>query len=147
MENSVKTTFGLLPLPCLFFFFFIVYLILPVIGDSPVTPYNPTEEITIDCGSSTGGESSDLRLWIGDGDGSLSLIEKQNKSSATKTETQLPSSVDMIPYGTARLSNTEFTYSIPLTTGGPKLVHLCFFGISVLHFMLKVNVHSSKNIV
>ncbi|KAK9013192.1 hypothetical protein V6N11_041211 [Hibiscus sabdariffa] len=122
MENSVKATFGLLPLPCLFF---IVYLILPVIGDS-VTPYNPTEDITIDCGSSTDAESSDLRLWIRDGNGNLSLIEKQNKSSAIKTETQLPSSVDMVPYGTARLSNTEFTYSIPLTTG-PKFIRFYFY--------------------
>ncbi|KAK8653974.1 hypothetical protein V6N13_127955 [Hibiscus sabdariffa] len=121
MENTRKrATFNLknllVPLlPCLFFF--IQYLVVPVTGDVQVTPFTPRENITIDCGSSTGGLSPDGRAWIGDVDGKFSPIE-QNKSSAVSVESQPPSSVD-IPYSTARISYSEFTYSIPLTAAGP----------------------------
>ncbi|GMI69066.1 FERONIA [Hibiscus trionum] len=130
MENSSKTTtfylqnlFFLL-LPCLFFF--IQYLA------APVNPYDPKENITIDCGSSAKGQSLDPRPWIGDGNGNFSLIEQsdnKNKSLAIKAATQLPSSVDHIPYSTARLSYSEFTYSIPVTAG-PKFIRFYFYPTS-----------------
>ncbi|XVF20596.1 hypothetical protein REPUB_Repub12eG0014100 [Reevesia pubescens] len=114
------------------FFFFIQYLVVPVTGDSQVTPYNPIENITIDCGSSTDAQSLALRPWTGDGNGKFSPVEQQNnnnKSSVLLKARQLPPSVDKIPYSTARLSYSEFTYSIPLTTG-QKFIRLHFYPTS-----------------
>ncbi|XP_022759141.1 receptor-like protein kinase FERONIA [Durio zibethinus] len=137
MENTSKrSTFCLqnplfLFLPCLFFL--VQFLAVPVTGDSLVTPYNPIENITIDCGSSTDDRSLDNRLWIGDGIGKFTPIEQQNnnnKSSVSLTATQPPpSSVDKVPYYTARLSYSEFTYSIPLTAG-QKFIRLYFYPTS-----------------
>ncbi|KAK9013179.1 hypothetical protein V6N11_041198 [Hibiscus sabdariffa] len=136
MENSSEgSTFCLqnlffLMLRCLFFF--IQYLASPVTGDFLVTPYDPVENMAIDCGSSTGGQSRDPRPWFGEGDGKFSLIEQsdnKNKSLAIKAANQLPSSVDSVPYSTARLSNSEFTYSIPLTAG-PKFIRFYLYPTS-----------------
>ncbi|KAB2075114.1 hypothetical protein ES319_A07G198900v1 [Gossypium barbadense] len=109
--------------PCLFFFFFFFsqYLVAPVTADFVVTPYYPIENIAIDCGSpSTKASSLDSRSWLGDGNGKFSLIEPQNnknKSSTTVAVSPLLSSVETVPYSTARLSKSQFTYSIPLTAG------------------------------
>ncbi|XVF81704.1 hypothetical protein PTKIN_Ptkin15bG0176800 [Pterospermum kingtungense] len=113
-----------LHLPCLFFFI-IQYVVVPVNGDTYVTPYILIENITIDCGSSGDSPSLDNRLWIGDGNGKYSPIEQQNnnKSSVALNAPKQPSSV---PYSTARVSYSEFTYSIPLTAG-QKFVRLYFY--------------------
>ncbi|KAK8717729.1 hypothetical protein V6N13_044987 [Hibiscus sabdariffa] len=91
MENSSKTsTFCLVNilfhlLPCLFFF--IQYLIVAVTGDVQVTPYDPIENITIDCGSSTNAHSLNLRPWTGDAKGRFTPVEQRhnkNKSSGSE---------------------------------------------------------------
>ncbi|TYG62351.1 hypothetical protein ES288_D07G222900v1 [Gossypium darwinii] len=135
MEIPTKTpTFSLQnSFPCLFFFFFFSsqYIVVPVTADFNVTPYHPIENIAIDCGSnSTNASSPDSRSWVGDGNGKFSPIEPQNnkyKSSARK------SSVNNVPYSTARLSYSQFTYSIPLTPG-PKFIRLHFYPTSYPDF-------------
>ncbi|KAE8701323.1 putative Malectin/receptor-like protein kinase family protein [Hibiscus syriacus] len=136
MENSSKRcnvclqNLLFLLLPCLFFF--IQYHVVPVTGDVHVTPYIPVESITIDCGSSMSGQSLDGRPWVGDVGGQFIPIEQsnnKNKSSAVNLESQLPVSVGSVPYSTARLSYSEFTYSIPLTTG-PKFIRFYFYPTS-----------------
>ncbi|KAK9013194.1 hypothetical protein V6N11_041213 [Hibiscus sabdariffa] len=136
MENSSKTsTFCLVNilfhlLPCLFFF--IQYLIVAVTGDVQVTPYDPIENITIDCGSSTNAHSLNLRPWTGDAKGRFTPVEQRhnkNKSSVIETATQLPPAADMVPYSTARLSCSQFTYSIPLVAG-QKFIRLHFYPAS-----------------
>ncbi|KAE8685228.1 putative Malectin/receptor-like protein kinase family protein [Hibiscus syriacus] len=133
MENWSKTSFFSLQ-NLLFLFFFIQYLVVPVTGDAPVTPYDPVETITIDCGSSEGGTSLDQRPWFGDGSGKFSLIEQpNNKNKSLAIPSQSPSSVDTVPYTTARVSYSEFTYSIPLTTG-PKFIRFYFYPTSYSGF-------------
>ncbi|KAG4139403.1 hypothetical protein ERO13_D07G190200v2 [Gossypium hirsutum] len=135
MENPSKTaTFSLqnllfLLLPCLLFFFS-QYLVVPVTADFNVNPYYPTENYAIDCGSSVDGESFNSRYWIGDGNGKFSPIEQQNKSSVIKA---ISEQVDQVPYSTARLSYSQFTYSIPLSPG-PKFIRLHFYPISYAGF-------------
>ncbi|MBA0832261.1 hypothetical protein Goarm_016662 [Gossypium armourianum] len=110
--------------PC-FFFFFIGYLSVPVAA------YNPIENITIDCGSSTGGQSTGGRPWDGDVNGKFTPSEQQsnnNKSSMPSTA-PIQNSVERVPYITARLSRSEFTYSIPLTAG-QKFIRLYFYPIT-----------------
>ncbi|KAK9013195.1 hypothetical protein V6N11_041214 [Hibiscus sabdariffa] len=135
MENSSKpSTFSLqnllfLMLHCLFF---IQYLAAPVTGDALVTPYHPVENITIDCGSSADTQSLDLRPWTGDAKGPFTPVEQRqnnNKSSVIETATQLPPAADMVPYSTARLSYSQFTYSIPIVAG-QKFIRLHFYPTS-----------------
>ncbi|MBA0791165.1 hypothetical protein Gohar_015760, partial [Gossypium harknessii] len=113
------------------------YIVVPVTADFNVTPYHPIENIAIDCGSpSTNASSLDSRSWVGDGNGKFSPIEPQNnkyKSSAIKAVSPPPSPVDNIPYSTARLSYSQFTYSIPLTSG-PKFIRLHFYPTSYPDF-------------
>ncbi|KAK8488889.1 hypothetical protein V6N11_075739 [Hibiscus sabdariffa] len=132
MENSIKKPFCFqnllfLLFPCLFF---IQCLAIPDTGDVQATPYIPVETISIDCGSSTYAQSADSRSWIGDTEGSLSPIEQHhdNKSSVIGTAIQLPAAY-MVPYSTARLSYSEFTYSIPLVAG-PQFIRLHFYATS-----------------
>ncbi|OMO94358.1 hypothetical protein CCACVL1_06042 [Corchorus capsularis] len=112
---------------------FIEYLVIPVTGDSHVTPFNPIEIITIDCGSSRNGRAYDARPWTGDGNGKFSPIEKQSKSMLSTAPQPLPFGVDKFPFSTARLSHSEFTYSIPLADG-PKFVRFYFFPTSYQGF-------------
>ncbi|OMO76384.1 hypothetical protein COLO4_25582 [Corchorus olitorius] len=114
---------------------FIEYLVIPVTGDSHLTPFNPIENITINCGSSTNGQARDGRPWTGEGYGKFSpIIDQQNKSSVSSTAPQpLPPDVNDVPFSTARLSHSEFTYSIPLTAG-PKLVRFHFYPTSYQGF-------------
>ncbi|MBA0640434.1 hypothetical protein Goklo_023370 [Gossypium klotzschianum] len=135
MENPSKTaTFSLqnllfLLLPCLLFFFS-QYLVVPVTADFNFNPYYPTENYAINCGSSTGGESFNGRYWIGDGSGQLRPIEQQNKSSVIKA---ISEQFIQGPYSTARLSYSQFTYSIPLSPG-PKFIRLHFYPTSYPDF-------------
>ncbi|MBA0876082.1 hypothetical protein Goshw_003573 [Gossypium schwendimanii] len=120
-----------------FFFFFSQYIVVPVTANFNVTPYHPIKNIAIDCVSpSTNASSPNSHSWAGDGNGKFSPMEPQNnkyKSSATKAVSPQPSSVDSVPYSTARLSYSQFTYSIPLTTG-PKFIHLYFYPTSYPDF-------------
>ncbi|GMI66227.1 FERONIA [Hibiscus trionum] len=119
-------------LPCLFFFF-IGYLAVPVTSDTVVTPYNPIENIIIDCGSSIDGQSLDRRSWVGDVNGKFTPLEQLNNTNRSSTVAtaaiQLQNSVDSVPYSTARLSRSEFTYSIPLTAG-QKFIRFYFYPVS-----------------
>ncbi|KAG4113170.1 hypothetical protein ERO13_D13G206600v2 [Gossypium hirsutum] len=166
MEIPSKTAFSVQNLlfhSFLRLFFFVQYLVVPVTADFNVTRYNPIENIAIDCGSSVGGKSWDDRPWVGDGNGKFSLIEQQNnnnKPSVVKAASHdsLPSSVDPFPYYTARLSYSQFTYSIPLTDGQKFIrLHFCptkypdfgdpskkaFFSVKAGNFILLSNFSAS----
>ncbi|GMI77055.1 FERONIA [Hibiscus trionum] len=113
--------------PCLFFFFFF-YLAVPVACDTDVTPYTPIENITIACGSSIDDQSPDGRTWVGDVNGKFTPLEQPNNSnrSSTPSTSHVQNSVVGVPYSTARLSYSEFTYSLPLTAG-QKFIRFYFY--------------------
>ncbi|XVF71261.1 hypothetical protein PTKIN_Ptkin12aG0022600 [Pterospermum kingtungense] len=139
MENtSKKNIFCLqnllfLLLPRLFLF--TEYLAVPVTGDSQPTPYKPIENITIGCGSSSDSWSFDQRLWTRDSNEKFTLFDHKNNdkinSSVPQTATEQPT--DKIPYSTARVSYSEFTYSIPLSAG-QKFIRLHFYPTSYPRF-------------
>ncbi|PKI69842.1 hypothetical protein CRG98_009717 [Punica granatum] len=85
--------------------------------------YRSTNEIFISCGSADDSPTPD-RLWIGDDDPKYSPLDHQ-KSLTFKANVPL-SSISQVPYTTARLSRSEFSYSIPVTAG-PKFIRLHFF--------------------
>ncbi|MBA0754387.1 hypothetical protein Gogos_005465, partial [Gossypium gossypioides] len=99
------------------------YLVVPVTADFNVTSCYPTDNITIDCDSSTNADFLDERSWVGDGNGKFSPIDpknNKNKSSVAKAISLPLSSVSNIPDSTARLSYSSklkinFTPSLDIT--------------------------------
>ncbi|XP_047158238.1 receptor-like protein kinase FERONIA [Vigna umbellata] len=93
---------------------------------SHLQAYTLVDNFTISCGSS--GTSYDgQRTWTGD-IGSPLLTNEYDTVSA-KATTQSPS-INQVPYATARLSHSEFSYSFYFSTGGPKFLRLFFFPAS-----------------
>ncbi|KAL6143631.1 hypothetical protein ACLB2K_054326 [Fragaria x ananassa] len=86
-------------------------------------PYTPTDEIKLNCGSS--GES---QTWNGDIKSELSPIEV-GSASKVMDGPRSSSTAGQVPYTTARLSRSEFTYRIPVRPG-QKFIRLYFYPAS-----------------
>ncbi|KAI6670377.1 hypothetical protein NL676_005262 [Syzygium grande] len=107
-------------------------LTVSVTGNN-VGAYLPTDDMAVDCGSSSN-FPGDKRTWIGDAEeGSrYSPIEKTRSSVVANANSPHPS-IPPVPYYTARLSRAEFTYTFHVTAG-PKFVRLHFFPSDYLNF-------------
>ncbi|KAK6279972.1 hypothetical protein POUND7_020239 [Theobroma cacao] len=81
--------------------------------------YTPPDNIALDCGSSTSGNSAvpGGRKWTGDKDSKFALIEESSSKSVSATALSQSSSVLRVPYLTARISKSQFTYVFPVTAG------------------------------
>ncbi|PKI69843.1 hypothetical protein CRG98_009718 [Punica granatum] len=91
----------------------------------PISAYKPVEDIALNCSSFGNSTATPYRLWIGDHNNMKhSPIEQQPGSSVIRTVTTVNETFP-IPYSTARLSQSEFTYSLSITRG-PKLIRLQF---------------------
>ncbi|KAK2643281.1 hypothetical protein Ddye_025044 [Dipteronia dyeriana] len=114
----------------LYIIIFFHHLSVPVAGDSPHV-YNPTETIFLYCGSSGNFPSQDgSRTWIGDINSEhFPLHQSQNNATINATPTQQPHSVEKIPYMTARLSHSQFSYTFNLTAG-QKFIRFYFYDTS-----------------
>uniref|UniRef100_A0A5B7A965 Protein kinase domain-containing protein n=1 Tax=Davidia involucrata TaxID=16924 RepID=A0A5B7A965_DAVIN len=109
------------------FFFFILHLTIP--ANSLDTNYTLTENIFLDCGSQGTGKAFDRREWIGDIGSKFTPLE----SSITTKASPQGSSIDPVPYLTARISHSQFTYTFPVTPG-QKFIRLYFFSTSYQGF-------------
>ncbi|KAM4132125.1 hypothetical protein ACJW30_01G226600 [Castanea mollissima] len=114
--------------PHLFFFFFLLQL---ASGLQP--PYSPTINITLNCGFSGNTSARDNRIWLGDINSDFGPFELQNNSSVISTAAKKQNQVDPIPYYTARLSYSEFTYMFSVTPG-QLFIRLYFFPSSYQDF-------------
>ncbi|XP_057962936.1 receptor-like protein kinase FERONIA [Malania oleifera] len=85
--------------------------------------YTPPESIAINCGSPAGTAAQDGRTWAGDNSSELLSSEDLKSSSTSKASTQ--DYAPQIPYMTARVSQSKFTYTFPVA-GGPKFIRLHF---------------------
>ena len=86
------------------------------------------EDITINCGSSINESSEPFinRTWLADTNSTqFILIEPQNNPPSTRVDVPYDPSAYKIPYKTARLSHSEFTYSFQ-GIDGQKFVRLHF---------------------
>lgn len=117
-----KSLFGISILGPIYFFLFRSFSI--VTAGNPAATYDPTDNIALDCGSSGNSTASDGRTWTGDVASNLATILPLHTTITAKPIRQAP--VDIIPYLTARLSSSQFTYTIPVTAG-PKFLRLHFF--------------------
>ncbi|MED6132827.1 hypothetical protein PIB30_022611 [Stylosanthes scabra] len=107
--------------------FLLLHLSFPM---QVVNSYDPVDKLAVKCGYSGNIiHNPDRRNWVGDIDSKLfSTIETQHaQASFTTTTPTSPPSVDVVPYGTVRIFRSQFTYSFPLTDGGPKFVRLHFY--------------------
>ncbi|KAL8154393.1 hypothetical protein V2J09_012153 [Rumex salicifolius] len=98
---------------------FCVYLISEVFAKD----YQPTEVILLDCGASSDGSDSDGRKWTTDV--SSKFVLSSSKSSVAAASSQA-TDVTQVPYMTARIFQSEFTYSFPVVPGR-KFVRLYFY--------------------
>ncbi|KAF5748918.1 putative Malectin/receptor-like protein kinase family protein [Tripterygium wilfordii] len=101
-----------------FFFLLHHHIITPVSGD-----YLPVENIALDCGSFTNNNFG--RLWIGEWNVNISFSEQQHDSSRTSSPTRPLTQIPSVPYSTARISRSKFTYTFRVIPG-PKFVRLYF---------------------
>lgn len=86
--------------------------------------YVPADEHFLNCG----GPSGEINGQKWTSDSGSSFLQKSGSSTAAKASTQDPS-VTEVPYMTARVFSSEFTYSIPVGPGR-KFVRLYFYPVS-----------------
>ncbi|BAT83247.1 hypothetical protein LR48_Vigan03g015200 [Vigna angularis] len=87
--------------------------------------FDPPDLLTINCGSSTNFSTPDGRNWIGDTNTKLLSISRGSVLATALTESTI-----LGPYASARLSFSNFTYSIFNLTAGPMFLRLFFFSTS-----------------
>ncbi|KAI6670387.1 hypothetical protein NL676_005272 [Syzygium grande] len=98
------------------------------VTDDNVDAYRPTDDVAVDCGSSSSASSypADKQTWI-------EMPRKKTRSSIIAKANGSDPSVRQVPYYTARLSRSEFAYTFHVTAG-PKFVRLHFFPSDYLNF-------------
>jgi len=120
MWNRSKTRLGNPHLPRftpLYLAFFLYHLTSTVAGGSP-SSYTAFDNILLNCGSSGNSTALDGRTWVGDVDSKFPPLEQsQNRASLTASAVQQSPSAVQVPYTTARLSLSAFTYMFPVTAG------------------------------
>ena len=109
------------------FFFFHRLTVVSASNDS--APYVPTDEILLDTGSSGNSTAKDGRQWTGDIGTKFALFPQ----SIGATLAVNAKSTYGVPYSTARISRSNFTYNFPVTYG-PKFIRLYFYPISYSEF-------------
>ncbi|EOY03740.1 PREDICTED: receptor-like protein kinase FERONIA [Theobroma cacao] len=124
MKNMKKVYVSLqkLSIPAPFYFM----LLLQNLNISAA--YTPPDNIALDCGSVSNNNDSTPRLWLGDDkylDQPKNTEAVMSNVSGTKT--------DPIPYNTARLSHSHFSYTFNVTPG-QKFVRLHFYPTSYGEF-------------
>ncbi|XP_047320148.1 receptor-like protein kinase FERONIA isoform X2 [Impatiens glandulifera] len=114
-----------------FIYYYLVWLWL-VNGETP-NPFHPTEVIAINCGSYGNSTNSDGRQWIGDARTKFFVANKQNGKTQSLKAVEKDLYVDSVPYSTARVSHSQFTYTFNVVSG-PTFVRLHFYPTSYAGF-------------
>lgn len=110
-----------------FFFFLLLNYHLAFAISKP--PYTPTDNILTNCGTSGETTAPDDRTWTGDDNSKFGPIEQSNSKSLPATALSQGSSVESVPYMTARISRSQFMYTYPVTAG-QKFIRLHFYSVS-----------------
>ncbi|XP_057482773.1 receptor-like protein kinase FERONIA [Actinidia eriantha] len=112
-----------------FFFVCLHHFILTIAVDFP-KHYSPIENVAINCGSSGDSTAPDGREWIGDIGSKLAQLQQWNSKSVTlKAFHQFSDMVHTVPYGSARISRSQFSYTFKVNPG-QKYIRLHFYPAS-----------------
>uniref|UniRef100_A0A2K1X5R5 Protein kinase domain-containing protein n=1 Tax=Populus trichocarpa TaxID=3694 RepID=A0A2K1X5R5_POPTR len=113
-------------------------------------PYSPTDLILLNCGASSNLSSPDGRSWDGDSRSKFAASKPPEASSVFEASNHDPS-VNQVPYMTARIFHSKFTYTFPVLPG-PKFVRLYFYpasysnlDISTSYFSISANNYQLLN--
>ncbi|RVW82731.1 Receptor-like protein kinase FERONIA [Vitis vinifera] len=106
------------------FYFLLLQCFSTVTASNYAANYNPTDTIALDCGSTGNSTASDGRAWTGDIGSILATLQPLDTTIAARAIRQGP--VEGIPYLTARMSSSQFTYTF-LVSAGLKFVRLYFY--------------------
>lgn len=105
-----------------------LFSLLFILTSSDGPPYSPTDHILINCGSSSNTTSADGRNWDGDAGSKFSPDDMASISLAVNATQQLPS-VTGVPFLTARIIRSKFSYTFPVSPG-KKFLRLYFYPTS-----------------
>ncbi|KAE8661361.1 putative Malectin/receptor protein kinase family protein [Hibiscus syriacus] len=123
---------------------FFLFLLQQTLSSAQI--YTPIENIALDCGSSTSANyaAPDGRRWTGDKASPFAVIDESGSKSVSASVRTPNSSFHRVPYMTARISKSEFTYMFPVSAG-QKFIRLYFdparyhgFDTSIYFFSVKV---------
>ncbi|XP_047326927.1 receptor-like protein kinase FERONIA [Impatiens glandulifera] len=110
------------------------------------TLFNAADNYAINCGgSSASSAATDGRKWIGDvrSRHSTFSIESKGKLMISKSGVDSLSSFDPIPYATAQVSRSDFTYTFKVNPG-PKFIRLHFRPSSYASFKRSTSMFTVK---
>ena len=131
--NLCTTVLPCLTFTTLYLAFLLLHLSNTLAINSP-SPYKTVDNIILNCGSSDNSTALDGRTWTGDVNSKFFPQElSQNQASLATNSLKQSSSASQVPYNTARLSVSPFTYIFPLTTG-QKFVRLYFYPATYSNF-------------
>ncbi|CAA3029538.1 Serine threonine kinase [Olea europaea subsp. europaea] len=90
------------------------------------TPYRPTDQILLNCGSNSSEIDDNKRSWDGDARSKYAPPNITTTSIASKPTEQASSGSNSALYTTARIFQSQFTYNFPVSVG-PKFLRLYFY--------------------
>ncbi|XP_047326912.1 receptor-like protein kinase FERONIA [Impatiens glandulifera] len=126
--------------------FAIVPLLFFICHLCSATLFNAADNYAINCGgSSASSAATDGRKWIGDvrSRHSTFSIESKGKLMISKSGVDSLSSIDPIPYATAQVSRSDFTYTFKVNPG-PKFIRLHFRPSSYASFKRSTSMFTVK---
>ena len=115
--------------------FFLFCLFSQVISSvSTSTPrYTTADNIAINCATRDNSTAMDKCQWVGDIHSKFTPIKEGDHKSNASTPQIQDSSVNTVPYKTARLSYSQFMHEFHVTPG-PKFVRFYFYPVSYSGF-------------
>ncbi|EYU44219.1 hypothetical protein MIMGU_mgv11b013480mg [Erythranthe guttata] len=128
------------------FSYALLHLFLLLTAAAAAVPaFIATDFILLNCGASSSLNDSSSRIWSGDAGSRYAPPNADTVSSASKASRMLPS-VAPVPYETARVLQSPFTYSFPVLEGR-KFVRLYFYpdtysGADTSNFFFSVTANS-----
>jgi serine/threonine protein kinase len=110
---------------CLFSVFVFLNYLITVTAKPASSPYSGTDNVVLNCGSSAISTDPDGKEWTGDV-GSKFISSQPNETSTVSNSTSQSKSGNHVPYTTARIFVSQFTYTFRVSQG-QKFIRFYFY--------------------
>ncbi|GLT38195.1 hypothetical protein SLA2020_124590 [Shorea laevis] len=104
---------------------FLISLLHALLLSAATAAYNATDIILLNCGATSNTTSLDGRNWEADTNSKYSPFNDPNASFSSHATRQRPS-VPLVPYWSALIIRSKFTFNFPVVPG-PKFLRLYFY--------------------